>query len=320
VLRHWQRLNRRLKSVVDDTRIPGANEEYLIYQTLIGTWPMEGVDADPTDAARESLRARINAYMTKALREAKLHTSWINVNAPYERGIAQFIDLLLEPASGAAFTAELRRFVGQMLIPGVCNSLAQVVLKLTTPGVPDIYQGTELWDLSLVDPDNRRPVDFRLRRALLAELDATPEEQLPALCAELFRNPADGRLKLLVTSRVLRHRRRNRALFERGAYLALPVEGSRSRNVFAFARAAEDAASLTLIGRLLASVASGRSPPLGDTSWTDTRVPLPPSLPHRRYRDVLTGTVIQVESSSSAPVLRLSHAFANLPVAVLEPA
>jgi (1->4)-alpha-D-glucan 1-alpha-D-glucosylmutase len=320
VLRHWQRLNRRLRSVVDDTRIPGANEEYLIYQTLIGTWPMEAVDAELTDAARESLRVRVNAYMTKALREAKLHTSWINVNAPYERGIAQFIDLLLEPASGAAFTAELRRFVGQMLIPGVCNSLAQVVLKATAPGVPDIYQGTELWDLSLVDPDNRRPVDFRLRRALLAELDEHPEEELPGLCAELLRQPADGRLKLLVASRVLRHRRRNRVLYERGGYLALTVEGARARNVFAFARASDGAAALTLVGRLLASVAAERSPPLGETSWTDTRVLLPPSLPHRRYRDVLTGSVIQVEASPNAPVLRLSHAFANLPVAVLEPA
>jgi len=322
VLRHWQRLNRRLKSVVDDVRIPGANEEYLIYQTLIGAWPMDAVDADLTDAARESLRARIQAYMTKALREAKVHTSWINVNAPYERGVAQFIDLLLQPSSGAAFTAELRRFVGQLLVPGICNSLAQVVLKITAPGVPDVYQGTELWDLSLVDPDNRRPVDFEGRRALLAQLDAQAETGLADLAASLFRQPADGRLKLFVSSRALRHRRDNRGLYQRGGYLALAAEGARARNVFAFARAGngEQAASITIVGRLLAVVAAGRTVPVGEAYWTDTRLPLPPSLPQGRYRDVLTGCLVEPDTAHGPPALRVSHAFANLPVAILEPA
>src|SRR6185369_3837778 len=125
------------------------------------------IDADLTDAARDTLRTRINEHMTKALREQKLHTSWINVNAPYERGIAQFIDLLLQPSGGGSFVTELRSFVRGILIPGICNSLSQVVLKITAPGVPDIYQGTELWDLSLVDHDNRRPVDFAARRTML---------------------------------------------------------------------------------------------------------------------------------------------------------
>jgi len=324
VLRHWQRLNRRLKSIVDDVRIPGANEEYLIYQTLIGAWPMDAVDADLTDAARESLRGRINAYMTKALREAKLHTSWINVNAPYERGIAQFIDLLLHPSSGAAFTAELRRFVGQMLVPGICNSLAQIILKITAPGVPDIYQGTELWDLSLVDPDNRRPVDFAARRALLAELDARAETALPELAGDLFRHPADGRLKLLVTSRALRHRRRNRDLYQQGGYLALVPDGPRARNVFAFARTVNPngggATSITIVGRLLSAVGAGRTLPIGESYWADTRLPLPPSLPHGQYRDALTGCLVTPDTARGTPALGLSQALANLPVAILEPA
>jgi (1->4)-alpha-D-glucan 1-alpha-D-glucosylmutase len=320
VLRHWQRLNRRLKTVVDDARIPGANEEYLIYQTLIGAWPMDAIDADPTPEARESLRARINTYMTKALREAKMHTSWINVNAPYERAVATFIDLLLQPSSGAAFLTELKRFVGQLMIPGICNSLAQVVLKITAPGVPDVYQGTELWDLSLVDPDNRRPVDFALRRALLAELDARGDADLPALCAELLRAPADGRLKLLVTSRALRYRRRNSALYASSAYVALTAEGARARNVFAFARAAGGTAALTIVGRLLAGAAPGRTMPLGEAAWADTRVVLPASLPQGPYRDALTGCVIEPDAQAGPASLRLSRAFANLPVAVLEPA
>jgi (1->4)-alpha-D-glucan 1-alpha-D-glucosylmutase len=257
--------------------------------------------------------------MTKALREAKLHTSWINVNAPYERGIAQFIDLLLQPSAGGSFVAELRRFVGQILIPGICNSLSQLVLKLTAPGVPDIYQGTELWDLSLVDPDNRRPVDFAARQALLAELTAYADADRPALAAELLRRPADGRVKLLVTSRTLQHRRRNRALFDRGAYHPLAVEGSRARNVVAFARTLDGATSITVVGRLLASVATERSLPLGDSAWGDTRLVLPPFMPQSAYREIVTNDVVEPDQGHPATSLRVSRAFANLPVAVLEP-
>ncbi len=316
VIRHWQRLNRRLKSIVDDVRIPGPNEEYLIYQTLIGAWPMDAIDVDLTDAARETLRTRINDYMTKALREAKLHTSWINVNTPYERGVAQFIDLLLQPSSGGSFVAELRRFVGGLLVPGICNSLSQVVLKITAPGVPDIYQGTELWDLSLVDPDNRRPVDFVARRSLLAELAGRAEADLPRLCTELLRQPADGRVKLLVMNRALRHRRNHRALYDRGNYLPLAVEGGRARSVVAFARSLGGATSITLVGRLLASMTAERALPLGESAWGDTRIVLPPSLPQGAYRDVVTGAVVQ----PAANVLHMARAFAHLPVAVLEPA
>ena len=320
VLRHWQRLNRRLKSIVDDVRIPGTNEEYLIYQTLIGAWPMDAIDADPTDEAREALRVRINAYMTKALREAKLHTSWINVNAPYERGVAQFIDLLLQPSSGGPFIAELRRFVAGIAVPGICNSLAQVVLKVTAPGVPDIYQGNELWDLSLVDPDNRRPVDFAARRELLSEVTAHGDAELAEIYRTSLRRPADGRVKLLVTTRALHHRRRHRALYDTGGYLALGVEGDHPRNVVAFARTLDGAApALTVVGRLFASIASAGDLPIGE-AWGDTRLLLPSGLPRSRYRDVLTGSLVAVDASHGAPALRLAHTFANLPVAILEPA
>jgi len=279
---------------------------------------MDAIDEDPSDAAREALRARINEYMTKALREAKLHTSWINVNTPYEQGVAQFIDLLLQPSSSGPFVAELRGFVGGILVPGICNSLSQLVLKITAPGVPDIYQGTELWDLSLVDPDNRRPIDFEVRRALLSELGAHDADR-PALATELLRRPADGRVKLLVASRALQHRRRHRALYDRGAYQPLAVEGSRARNAFAFARTLEGDASITVVGRLLASISPDRSLPLGESAWGDTRIALPPTLPHTAYREIVTGAVVEPEPGQPAGFLRLSRAFANVPVAVLEP-
>jgi (1->4)-alpha-D-glucan 1-alpha-D-glucosylmutase len=319
VVRHWQRLNRRLKSVVDEVRIPSNNEEYFIYQTLVGVWPMDAIDADLTNAAREALRARVHQYMTKALREAKVHTSWINVNSPYEEGVAQFIDLLLQPSNPDSFVAELRRFVGAILIPGICNSLAQAVLKFTAPGVPDIYQGTELWDLSLVDPDNRRPVDFAARRALLADLAGRGAGEIRALCADLLRHPADGRVKLLVTTRALHHRRRRRALYDRGAYVPMTVAGARARNAIAFARTLDGDAALTIVGRLFASVVAGGAPPVGD-SWADTQVSLPPGLHDGPYRDALTGSIVELDRGPTGPSVRLSRAFANLPVAILEPA
>jgi (1->4)-alpha-D-glucan 1-alpha-D-glucosylmutase len=317
VLRRWQRLNRRLKSVVDDVRIPSDNEEYFIYQTLVGVWPVDAIDADLTNAARESLRARLHEYMTKALREAKVHTSWININQPYEQGVLQFIDLLLQPSNPESFVAELRRFVGGILIPGICNSLAQVVLKVTSPGVPDIYQGTELWDLSLVDPDNRRPVDFEARRALLADFAARSAGELRALCVDLLRHPADGRLKLLVLTRALHHRRRHRALYDRGAYVPMKVEGRRARHALAFARTQDGDAAVTIVGRLFASVVANGAPPVGEESWADTQVQLPPGLHDGPYRDALTGSIVELDRGSS---VRLSRAFANLPVAILEPA
>jgi (1->4)-alpha-D-glucan 1-alpha-D-glucosylmutase len=321
VIRHWQRLNRKLKSTVDDIAIPEANEEYLIYQTLIGAWPMDAVDAELGDAARGELAARITAYMIKALREAKLHTSWINVNAPYERAIEEFVGRLLNPATGASFLTDIRRFLARIVMPGVYSSLSQVVLKATAPGVPDFYQGTELWDLSLVDPDNRRPVDFAHRRALLAELAGAinDEAHLPALYAERLRQPADGAPKLLVTARVLAHRRRHRPVYDGGAYVPLHAHGSRARHVVAFARTLDGVISITAAGRLFAALDAASAAPVGRGAWGDTHILLPPSLPPGPYRDALTGRVIASAHDASAGQhrLQLADVFAALPVAVL---
>jgi (1->4)-alpha-D-glucan 1-alpha-D-glucosylmutase len=170
-----------------------------------------------------------------------------------------------------------------------------------------------------VDPDNRRPVDFAARRALLAELTGRGEANLPELAAQLLSQPADGRIKLLVISRALQHRRRRRDLFDRGGYIPLTVEGTRARNIFAFARTLEGTASLTVVGRLLASVAPPGVAPVGEASWSDTRLVLPTTLPQRAYRDALTGTIIELDRGPSGPGLRLSQALGHLPVAILEP-
>ena len=163
-VRRWQRMNRRAKPLVDEARVPGTNEEYLLYQTLLGVWPLEALERELSEAEHRALEERVGAYLVKALREAKLHTSWININEPYEKACAEFLRHLLDRnATGNPFLADLRRFLPRVAIPGIYNSLAQVVLKVTVPGVPDLYQGTELWDFALVDPG--QPPSRRLRRA-----------------------------------------------------------------------------------------------------------------------------------------------------------
>jgi (1->4)-alpha-D-glucan 1-alpha-D-glucosylmutase len=317
-VRRWQRLNRRLKSRVDDIRVPEANEEYFIYQTLVGVWPMQ-TDAELSDAAREELAGRMGAYMTKAVREAKQHTSWININAPYERGVDQFVRRLLSPTTGAPFLADLKRFLAGIVRAGACNGLVQVGLKATLPGVPDFYQGNELWDLSLVDPDNRRPVDYERRRALLRSLDALDEDALPAFARDAFLRFDDGALKMLVTVRALRHRRRNAAVFAAGGYLPLLAEGERARHVVAFARLAPRATSITVGGRFFTALAGGDPSP-APWAWNDTRLPLPPELTADHYRDALSGVRITASADGAGKWLPVADVLATLPIAILEPA
>jgi len=318
-VRRWQRMNRRAKPLVDDARVPGSNEEYFIYQTLIGLWPLEALEGDLPADAHEALTERMSAYLLKALREAKVHTSWINVNEPYERACDQFLRRLLarDPA-GNPFLADLRLFVGGIASAGLCNALAQLVLKLTVPGVPDLYQGTELWDFSLVDPDNRRPVDYAARRAMLAEVQRLEGDALRARITTGRAHPGDGALKLLVAARTLAHRRRHQQLFETGAYLPLSVEGAHAHHVIGFARVGADGtSSITLAGRFFAALeATGRAT---ETSiWERTHLRLPDELAADRYREVISDTHIaaQPERRSELP---LAGILSMLPVAVLEP-
>jgi (1->4)-alpha-D-glucan 1-alpha-D-glucosylmutase len=211
----------------------------------------------------------------------------------------------------------VRRFAATVAMPGVYNALAQLVLKATAPGVPDFYQGTELWDLSLVDPDNRRPVDYERRRALLAELTHRAAAGDPALCAELMARPADGAIKMLVTQRALQHRRSHLALFEKGSYAPLAPDGTRRQHVVAFARANGGTISLTVVGRFFAALGAAERPPVGEAVWADTRLPLDRSWSQGDYRDVLTGQVVRATGGGE---LRLADLFTCLPVAIVVPA
>ncbi len=321
-LRRWERLNRRAKSRVEETPIPGSNEEYLIYQTLVGVWPLDALAGDLDEAAHQVLTERVSGYLTKALREGKVHTSWVNVNEPYEKACQQFLARIMELRHGDnPFLADLRQFLSRIALPGLYNALSQVLLKITAPGVPDFYQGTELWDFSLVDPDNRRPVDYATRRALLgrlAEATAGGAAAIEQAVQQALAAPADGWLKLLVTSRALAARRAHRAVFAGGSYVPLEVRGARARHVVAFARVADGVAAIAAVGRFFANLgASG--PPVGANVWEDTRIVLPGGVATGTYRDVIGNTTVAIDEQSGARTLPVGAAFSMLPAALLLP-
>jgi (1->4)-alpha-D-glucan 1-alpha-D-glucosylmutase len=251
---------------------PDRNTEYLLYQTLVGAWP---IDAE-----------RVVAYMEKAAREAKVHTSWTDPHAPYEDALRGFI---VDVLADEEFCGDLERFVATLVEPGRITSLAQTLVKLTAPGVPDLYQGTELWTLTLVDPDNRTPVDYGLRRRLLDELeDMTPEE--------IWRRIDEGLPKLWVIRQALAVRRRRPELFgARGDYRPLEPRGARARHVIAFMRGES---AITVAPRLVLGLG-------GD--WGDTSLELPAG----RWRNELTG-----EAVTGGPV-RLADLLPQFPVALL---
>ena len=223
----WLRLNRRHRGEIDGEDVPDRNVEYLFYQMLVGVWPP---GLDPADAESVSaLAERVEAAMIKSVREGKERSSWSYPNAAYEAGLARGLCAACSTPAPNPFLADFADFVGQLARPAAIASLAQLVLKLTVPGVPDIYQGGELWDFSLVDPDNRRPVDWDERRRLLDEISEASR-------AELAEHWQDGREKLFATARLLELRRRGRRCSpraitsrSRSARAAIPTGSAPSR-------------------------------------------------------------------------------------------
>jgi (1->4)-alpha-D-glucan 1-alpha-D-glucosylmutase len=299
----WQKWNRKHRETVDGVPTPGANTEYLIYQTLVGAWPLS---AD-----------RLREYVLKAVHEAKSHTSWINPNTRYDEALARFLEAILDPARASAFLEDFCAFHARIAYFGALNSLAQVLVKVAAPGVPDFYQGTELWDLSLVDPDNRRPVDFAHRRRLLTEIETALAAGEPAtLAQELLKTLDDGRIKMYVIRQALALRRARAALFATGRYRALEVRGPFADHVCAFARIGDGGVALTIVPRLLARRGL-ETAPVGPEYWADTAVEIPADA-GRHFVNVLTGERLTVTPGTAALALPLGDVFAMLPVALLD--
>jgi len=317
-VRRWRALARRFKVDVDGRAAPDANDEYLFYQTLVGAWP-----ARDEDEPIEALAERVAAYMEKAIKEAKRHTSWVNPSAGYDAATRGFVTGLLAP--GSAFLAAFRPFQRLVAGHGAVNSLAQTLLKIVAPGIPDFYQGTELWELSLVDPDNRRPVDFARREALLDALraripaeDAGPAD-LSGLCAELLDHWPDGRVKLYLTHRALTLRRRRARVFAGGEYRGLAPGGGRAEHVVALARVDGPDVVIAAVPRLTARLAglTGRFA-LGEDAWEHTWVGLGEDRLAGVYRDRFTGLTVTTERHDGETVLPVPALFARFPVALLE--
>ena len=281
---------------------PDRNAEYLIYQTLVGAWPLS-LD-------------RALACLEKSAREAKQHTNWSDRNAAYEAALKDFVTGAL---GDPAFQEEVERFVAPLVRAGFLNSLTQVLLKLTSPGVPDIYQGNELWDFSLVDPDNRRPVDFARRQTALNDLQRREATGgIAEVASELLRNPGDGRLKLFVIHRALQFRRQQEPLFQEGSYVPLLATGKHADRVCAFARRLGTTMTLTVVPRLILGLAANRDGlPLGEDVWEDTRLVLPRAQAGRTFRHVFTGEVFRVREDGANASLRLPDLLGQFPVALL---
>ncbi len=315
-LGRWSRYNERKKTVVDGNPAPTSNDEYLIYQTLLGTWPAEWLNGVPRDASFDTYLERIKEYIRKATREAKFRTSWSNPNVAYEDATLEFVRRTLDPQYAGPFLREFIEVAREVAAFGAISSLAQTVLKLTSPGVPDIYQGTEFWDLSLVDPDNRRPVDYAARDATLAEFEARERaSELDALARELARDWHDGHVKAYVMWRLLHLRAKRPDAFLGNSYEALEVVGPRADRVVAFRRDE----IVTLVPRLMHGVAERASPAGLRVRFGDERVVLGSGGDGRigpRYRNLFTGEPVDVIGGSDAEI-SVARALANFPVAVL---
>jgi (1->4)-alpha-D-glucan 1-alpha-D-glucosylmutase len=328
----WARLNASNRTTVEGKLAPDRNDEYLFYQALLGVWP-----ADSPGEAPEDLVQRLQQYMTKAIREAKIHTSWVNPFEAYEQAVLRFVDRTLRGSAAGRFLSEFVPFHRRVAPLGMLNSLAQLVLKTASPGVPDFYQGNELWDFNLVDPDNRRPVDFSRRQCWLREmqpwvdaalagvgLDAgaalasgVPSPQSPAVTAEDLRRQVqdmlahwtDGRIKMYLTAVGLGLRRAFPGLFLQGEYVPLEASGPKQNHVVAFLGRDGGRTVIAIVPRLIADLPNLA---VGAEAWGETQVALGPSS-RLSYRNAFTAEPLAVEDGG----LVLAQVFASLPVALL---
>lgn len=298
----WSRMNARFKTRAGRMLYPDRNDEYLLYQTLTGAWPFGKVD-------HTAYGGRITGYIIKAVREAKEHTAWLKPDSEYEEAFRSFAERLIEP--GSPFLESFIPFQRKIAWHGIFNSLSQTLVKITAPGIPDFYQGTELWDFSLVDPDNRRPVDYTRRARILKDIGSRIAEDRGALAADLLSAPEDGRVKLFLIHAALCHRARYPDVYGGGAYVPLRTRGKRRINLIAFARNDGAAWSVTVAPRFTTMLAGMQTLPVGDGVWEDTVIELPGNAP-RRWRDVFTGAPLKTGNTIPAGV-----ALSRFPAALL---
>jgi len=306
-LTQWRQWNEPKKQMLNGLPVPEPNMEILLYQTMVGAWPLYEKEVP-------EFKQRLKTYMVKAVREAKVFTSWLSPNSDYESGLISFLESILDSTKGNYFLEDFLRFENQIAYYGAFNSLAQALLKITSPGIPDFYQGTELWDFSLVDPDNRRLVDFKTRAKTLDELIQQEAQGQESLIQGVLDSWEDGRVKLYVTYRALNVRKSYSDLFQDGEYIPLQVVGHRQEHVCASARRRGEEYALVIVPRLLTKLVRVGVIPVGREVWGEDLLLLPEGVPER-WLNSFTGEKLKVSGSKNG--LKLSDILYSFPVALL---
>ncbi len=312
-LHRWSKWNQPHKGTCNGRPAPDANEECLLYQTMLGAWPL-----DPAEEA--GFVERLIAFMLKALREAKVHTSWMSQDVKYESAVESFVRNTVACSKKNRFMDDFLDLRKTVAFYGYLNTLSQTLLKITSPGVPDFYQGTELWDFSLVDPDNRRPVDFEKRVRLLEELKSREAEGQESLLRDLVSNWQDGRIKLYLIRKALNFRLAHKELFAAGDYIPLDGAGQRRERVVAFARRRRKQWAIVAVPRLTAGLLRREKSLLPKETWPALRIVLPRECPGR-WRNVFTNqTVSSKRVAGGQRNIPLSGMLESFPALLLEPA
>lgn len=326
-LRKWCDWNRAKKTVVGGHPVPDVSVEIFLYQTLLGAWPLNEQEVP-------EFKERLEGYLIKSAREAKVHSNWLDPNTDYENALTGFASAILKPGDENLFFGDFVKYQKVIAYYGAISSLAQVLVKITAPGVPDFYQGMEVWNLSLVDPDNRRPVDFKSRAGMLSALQDQEAAGLRALAQELLANWGDGRIKLFLTYKALNYRTVNRELFAGGGYLPVHARGPQNEHVCAFARRLKNRWVLMVVPRLVARLQGvtervrsdsvpETNPPLGESAWGESALMMPDDSPEC-WHNLLTGETLGVRAGNAvgtgetgSKTLRLASVFETFPVALL---
>jgi (1->4)-alpha-D-glucan 1-alpha-D-glucosylmutase len=296
-LDRWQEINKDKKKTVKGNPMPDSNDEYFLYQTLLSIFPW-------AESEYGNFVSRVKEYIGKAMREAQVHTTWLKPDPDYENAYMAFIESILAVTESNTFLPGFRAFHKKIAYYGMLNSLSQITLKMTCPGMPDFYQGSELWDFSLVDPDNRRSIDFAKRVALLQQIRAG-ENDLPGLLRELWLQPEDGGIKMFLTYRLLQARQTNAELFQQGSYIPLETGGEWQDRVITFARKLENQWAIVIVPRFYTSLVKPGELPVGAV-WQDTYVVLP-AKPDGIWQDAISGLTLHCSEKALLSQMLVNH-------------
>ncbi len=302
----WSRINKSRKIKTDDGFMPDKNDEYLFYQTLIGIWTQEAFNY------RQKFIERLENHMIKAIREAKAHTSWIKINIEYENALCEFIRKVLNSPDNHLFWKEFLHFQKEISLRGYINSISQITLKFTCPGVPDIYQGNELWKYNLVDPDNRNPVNFNKYKKVLNEIKPFLKKYNENFS---FLFPLEsGKIKLFISLKLLNFKKKHHELFKKGNYIPLETKGTKAENLIAFMRNFENETAIIIAPRLIYNMISEETPfPVGKDIWKDTKIILPKAYKNQNWKDIFTEQILSEIDSE----LKTGNILNKFPVSLL---